>query len=225
MVLLSFSVESLWPKLWQGQKTRTMRPAWVIDEKTKQPRRSGKWMPILTKDPQKVAVNLGWKTRSKNGFMLFDAPLKSVELKTLGWLSVEEWKADGFESAEQGKAWFASMYPYYKLLDSGRIETFEVYLIQWGCGSCEHCTFKDHCVSLANNLPEGSDVFGQRHLKWGKDHFCPAWKIKAKRTNSNQPRFINLKEISDTPKRPEILSLQNEIASLVPEDDLNEEGF
>lgn len=189
MVVTSFSIDKLWDRILLGTKTQTMRPVWVKDEKTKELRPNKKWQAVQDKIKRDIPVelNLGWKTRSKTGFMFCNMDCVSCETKVLGDLTLDEWKADGFESITEGFEWFGKTYAYYKELPNPTLADFEVYKIKWRTGSCLNCAYLDKCQRMIEIIPETS------YIKQADSEFlCSGWR---RSKNGEFPFFTNLSNL------------------------------
>lgn len=204
MVVLSFSLDCLWKPVLTGTKRCSMRPVWVKDEKTKQIRKSAKWPAVVKKYDQglPVELSLGWKTRSKDGFMLFNVDLMKIGVKKLGDLSLDEWNQDGIATIEEGAAFFKSHYPYYKELEGRCIEEFEIYRPEWKAGSCATCAYKEICPQLEEK--KYMKEWNKFQIQWSDGSECCTGYRRHKKTE--YPMLTNLFELQDQiGVRPHIL--------------------
>lgn len=181
MVLISFSVPQLWPILWNGQKTRTMR-ALIYEGHI-----NSKWDEIYrlyTKCPKgHYYLDLWWNARSNNPdrrHHLYTVQLKSIELRTLGSLTLEECKLDGFDSKENCLEWFENTYQIKK-----DPESFKVYIIQWTGPTCDRCRFVETCTKKERTDPAYFIIQPDLNI-------CPAFVVKSRRTLNTTPLFQNL---------------------------------
>jgi hypothetical protein len=138
MVILSFSIDALYEKIWRGTKTRSMRPRFYGGKE------NSKWGAVYKKfqNYERIWIDLYWKSRSKtNRQKFFIAELTTIEIKKLGELTLEEAQADGFESWEECRNWFQKTYK----IPAEQILEFELYLIQWQPGNCNQCAYRYRC--------------------------------------------------------------------------------
>lgn len=156
MVSISFSIDKLWPLLWTGLKTQSMRPVYTLDEKTGQIRENKKWKQAHNhlQEGSEVFLQTGWKRRSPTGFRLFEVQAHSIIVKKLGELSSAMWRLDGFDDYREGMSWFGQTYPYHSKL--GGIDDFPVYVIRWQPGNCGDCQHRDFCLKYNKREKEGA---------------------------------------------------------------------
>jgi len=117
MVVLSFSVDALLPKILAREKTRSMRPA-----------TSKKWLLAAAKWGlgKPVTLHIYWKSRSPTqSRLLFTTPLLCISRVKLSDLTEAEARLDGFTSLAECRAWFTKTYKLPSL-------DFDLFMIEWG---------------------------------------------------------------------------------------------
>lgn len=200
MTNLSYSVDKLWPKVWHGDKRQSMRATTAWDPKAKVVKQKPQWKQVKAKlaAQKPVYLDIGWKLRSpKDGFKMFIAGAESVDLFTLGSLSKQDWRNDGFDNSEEGFAWFTKTYPHHKLINDHKIESFEIALIKYGPGTCDKCAFAGYCQNYMKT--HNMDHF---YIKWSDGYLCPGFFPKIRKSLWKLPRFLDIGLITDTPKKP-----------------------
>jgi hypothetical protein len=203
MTNLSYSIDKLWPKVWHGQKRQSMRATTAFDPKTQAVIHKPQWKKLGDHLAQHKLeyLDVGWKLRSQTGYKLFIAELQSVDVVALGSLSITDWKNDGFEKAEEGFLWFSKTYPYFKLINDNKIESFEIAMLKYLPGGCSHCTYQKFCLKFFESHPEQ----GRYHIYWeNSTPLCPAFFPRIRKSPWNTPRFLDLASITAIPSKPKM---------------------